>query len=237
MRLKTFALLFGLLVVVVGIFSIAAYNSMPRYPYGWSHCCSKGLNMALLNYADRHAGRLPTGEQTPEASLSLLYREGLADANLLRGKTMPLETVQAILERGELLGPDSTGWHYVEGLTMRDDHRIAVVWDKVGLGHNGQELKGGGHTVLFVGGDERFVPMEEWPAFLEEQQKLLAARSPEAVAAEPCLKAQVRLANGELVEAYDAPFTISCNYKTVSGEFAGSRTSSGSALTPGNLRW
>src|SRR5687768_7827935 len=60
------------------------------YPYGQSHCCDKQLMMALLEYAERHGGWFPQGEETPEASLSLLHREApeSADANLLRGKTV-----------------------------------------------------------------------------------------------------------------------------------------------------
>src|SRR5262245_27795913 len=89
-----------------------------RYPLGWSHCCDKQLMMALLMYADQHGGWFPKGEATPEASLSLLHREdpGLVTANLLRGKTVPEAAVQARLGAGELLTPETCGWHYVEGL-------------------------------------------------------------------------------------------------------------------------
>lgn len=166
----------AILLLIAAITGVSAYNSMPSYPYGRSHCCSKALTIALLEYAEAHGGKYPTGEATPEASLSLLYREKLATPNLLRGKIVPLETVEAVLSRGELLGPDTCGWHYVEGLSRRDDSRIAIVWDKVGLGHNGEALRGGGHTVLFVNLDERVIPEAEWPAFLAEQERLLAAR-------------------------------------------------------------
>jgi hypothetical protein len=83
--------------------------------------------------------------------------------------------VQPILERGDLLGPDTCGWHYVEGLTKSDDTRIAIVWDKAGLDHNGRDLKGG-HSVWLLGGSERIVPAKEWPKFLETQKELMAER-------------------------------------------------------------
>lgn len=165
-----------LLAAVAAVFGVWVYLSMPKYPYGWSHCCSKMLNMTLLQYADAQGGRFPAGEACPEASLSLLYREKLCDANLLRGKTVPLDEVETILNRGDLLGPETCGWHYVEGLTKNDDPRIAIIWDKVGLGHNGEALKPGGHSVIFLNGEEKYVPESEWPEFLEEQQRLLDAR-------------------------------------------------------------
>src|SRR5262249_41673474 len=120
-----------------------------RDPYGHSHCCGKGLWMALANYADEHHGAYPAGEATPQASLSLLCPK-YADADLLRGKTVPLEVVQATLDRGERLGPDTCGWHFVEGL-RRDDVGVALFWDKAGLGHFGERLPAGDHEVFLVG--------------------------------------------------------------------------------------
>src|SRR5271154_2748474 len=110
-----------------------------EFPYGWSHCCDLCLAGCLEDYARDHDGRFPAGERTPEASLSLLYPK-YAAAELLRGKTVPVEVVQAILDRGERLGPASCGWHYVEGLTVSDNPKLALFWDKAGLGHNGQRL-------------------------------------------------------------------------------------------------
>lgn len=141
-----------------------------------SHCCILIVGGALKSYAGDHGGQFPAGKPTPEASLSLLYQGGYADASLLRGKTVPEKTVATVLKSGALLGPDSCGWHYVEGLTTNDDGRIAILWDKVGLGHNGQRLKQGGHEVVFVDGDRQFVPGKDWDTFLKGQEDLLAAR-------------------------------------------------------------
>jgi hypothetical protein len=79
------------------------------------------------------------GGGTPEGSLSLLF-SNYVDAYTLRGKTVPLNVTEEGLETGKL-GPDSCGWHYVEGLTDTDDPQIAILWDKVGLGHNGETDK------------------------------------------------------------------------------------------------
>jgi hypothetical protein len=145
------------------------------YPYGPSHCCDIGLSFCLRDYADSHGGAYPAGEATPEASLSLLYPQ-LADANLLRGKTVPLALTQAALDKHGRLDPATCGWHYVEGLTTGDDPGLALFWDKIGLGHNGQRLSGGGHKVFFVNGESDYIPADRWQAFLDQQQKLHAAR-------------------------------------------------------------
>jgi len=145
------------------------------FPYGWSHSCDKQLMFALRLYAEAHNGAYPAGRETPEASLSLLYPT-YANAAVLQGKTVPLHEVKAILERGERLGPDTCGWHYVEGLTVKDDPQLALCWDKAGLGHNGERRSDGGRMVIFVGRGMEYIPGAQWDAFLEQQQALLEAR-------------------------------------------------------------
>lgn len=144
-----------------------------RYPYGFNHCCDKQIVLGLRAYAEANGGRFPAGEPTPEASLSLLYPD-LCDAYILRGKTKPLEPAEVILAAGGRLTPETCDWHYVEGLTLSDDGRLAIFWDKVGLGHNGERLTPGAHSVGFVGGYTDIV--YDWPGFLAEQAKLHAAR-------------------------------------------------------------
>jgi hypothetical protein len=159
-----------LLVVATGW---AAYRW--RYPYGWSHCCDKQIVIALIHYANTHDGRFPAGEATPEASLSLLYSEDV-DARLLRGKTIFGDETRKLLEAGKRLTPETCDWHYVEGLTTKDRGDIAIFWDKVGLGHNGEQI-GGGHSVGFVNGSTALISGADWPAFLEEQRAMLNARN------------------------------------------------------------
>lgn len=146
------------------------------FPYGWSHCCDTGLWLGLQGYAASHGGAFPAGEATPEASLSLLYPTE-ADANMLRGKIVPLADVEAALKKNGRLDPSTCGWHYVEGMTTSDDGGIAILWDKVGLGHNGERLPQGDHDVLFVSGHTERITGDRWQAFLKEQEKLLASRT------------------------------------------------------------
>jgi hypothetical protein len=145
-----------------------------KYPYGFSHSCDKILFFALQRYAEEHAGAFPAGEETPEASLSLLYPD--VGAEILRGKTVPREIVEPLLKSGARLGPDTCGWHYVEGLRLDDDSHLALAWDKVGLGHNGQRLENGGHYVIFIH-EIDFIPGDRWEEFLEQQRDLLVRRS------------------------------------------------------------
>ena len=169
------------IVAVLFVLGYAAWRHI--YPYGFSHCCDLQLYQGLAEYAQIHDGAFPAGEATPEASLSLLYREKagwggpLADARLLRGKTVPESVVEEVLKRGELLTPETCGWHYVEGLRLDDDHRLALFWDKAGLDHNGGLLPQGGHLVMLVSGFREHIPASKWEHFLEEQRKLLAQRA------------------------------------------------------------
>jgi hypothetical protein len=100
----------------------------------------------------------------------------LADEVVLRGKTVPESVVKEVLERGDLLTPDTCGWHYVEGLRLDDDPRLALFWDKAGLDHMGGRLAEGGHLVLFVRGDRKHISEADWEEFLVEQSNLLAER-------------------------------------------------------------
>jgi hypothetical protein len=202
------------------------------FPYGYSHCCDSCLKFALDAYADKHGGVYPAGQATPEASLSLLFPK-LAGAELLRGKTVPVEKVAKILTSGELLDEESCGWHYVEGLTQRDDRRLAIFWDKVGLGHHGQRLPHGGHTVVFLDGQRRVVSADEWPQFLEEQARLMASRDEKAIKGQPLLAATIRLPSGEIVDHFDGRWQL----ETRSEDGSGFGQTSGPHLSQSVLRW
>jgi len=165
---------------------------------------------ALRTFAEDHNDQFPAGKATPEASLSLLYQGDYANAYLLRGKTVPEKTVATILKGGGLLGPDSCGWHYVEGLTVTDDARIAILWDKVGLGHNGQRLEDGAHEVIFVDGDRQFVAGEDWNGLLKGQQDLMAARAAAPSRGSAILSGQFFFTEGnsQWQSSHDGTFTL-----------------------------
>lgn len=170
--LRRLGILVGLCVLLYG--AGVAYHKY-QYPYGWSHCCDLQLGVALRSYAELNGGWYPKGELTPEASLSLVYRMDPNLWYLLPGKIVPESIVKTRLESGQLLTPDTCGWYYVEGLHKDDDSRLAVAWDKVGLGHNGGRLPKGGHVVLTLSGSHDYIPADEWDQFLADQAVLRAA--------------------------------------------------------------
>ena len=88
---------------------------------------------------------------------------------------VPESVVRARLEGGDLLTPETCGWHYVEGRRKDDNPRLALFWDKVGLGHFGERLSGG-HFVCFVSGPGsiEYISGERWDQFLAEQEQLRA---------------------------------------------------------------
>ncbi len=160
------------LVLVAGGVRLYRYH----YPYGRDHCCDKALGLALSLYAETHGGRFPTGGATPEASLSLLYPDYLS-AEDLRGKTYPVGPAKELLEAGQPLTPETCGWHYIDGLTQNNapSHRIAIAWDKIGLGHSSERLPEGGHSVVFMDAHGQVIKEADWPRFLAEQENAWAA--------------------------------------------------------------
>ena len=228
----------ALVVAIPGLFVLVGYSLYRYYyPYDYKHCCLKILGGSLIAYAERHNGRFPEGAGCPEASLSLLSREDCGvGAETLCGKTVSEEITKQVIDRGELLGPSSCDWHYVEGLTLADDPRIAIVWDKVGLGHDGQRLEQGGHSVFRLGYHEEIVAEAEWPQFLKEQEQLLAVRSDLAKRGIPALTARIRLPTGQIVDHFDGSFTLSERFSN--GFFSsGTGQSSGDRFDTSSMRW
>jgi len=163
-------------VIVLAALAVAAEQVWYRYtyPYGWSHACSAGLCLSLPVYAEDHEGFLPHGEATPEASLSLLFQFDSSTLSYFGGKNISRDIVEAAFKRDGKLSPATCGWHYVEGLRESDNPEIAVAWDKViGLGHNGQRMRGMMHEVVLLSGC-KYVSKQEWPEFIANQKSLLA---------------------------------------------------------------
>jgi hypothetical protein len=175
---RTTAVLVALLKPLCALAIVAAIGylvirwNLPRYPYGPSHYCDKGLAIALHQYADEHGGWFPRGEETPEASFSLLYKQTPELGPALGGKAIPAATSLALLENGQPLTAETCSWHYVEGLRSDDPPQLALFWDETGLGHNGEELRNKGHFVGRVDCSIEFIPDLQWDEFLAEQETL-----------------------------------------------------------------
>jgi hypothetical protein len=102
------------------------------------------------------------------------------------------------------------------------------VWDKVGLGHNGQRLPNGGHEVFFLSGISQVIPGTEWPQFQKNQKALLAARTAMEIRGGPALTAKIRLPSGQVVDHYDGPYRM---------EGSTGSASSGTMLSANQLMW
>jgi hypothetical protein len=231
-RLSIVAIVLGVIAVLV--FAGGAYYKL-KFPYGQSHCCIILVEGALEQYAMENAGRYPTGESSPEASLSLLCRSNYLNAYTIRGMIVPEDTVLKILDSGGLLGPDTCGWHYADGLTRADDTRIALLYCKQPLGHNGQRTKDGGRQVVFVGGNIQWISGGKWPSFLQEQEELLSKRSDRAKSGSPLVYASIELPDGREVESVDGNYEI--QEKSAGPDSSGSGTQSGSGLGRDSLVW
>jgi len=163
------------IAVVICVGAFAWWKVWPKYPYGVSHSCSKALGLELRLYANDHDGWYPYGMKTPEASLSLLCTNNSSVQGILRGKHLPQEVVDRALANNGLLGPASCGWHYIEGLREEDDPQLAVLWDRIiGLDHNGRLKSGLQHEVITVDGSMQYISKQNWPAFVQQQKRLLA---------------------------------------------------------------
>ena len=119
---------------------------------------------------------------TPEASISLVHsldQFGNEYAYILRRRDVSEDVVRQMLQRGQLLDSETCGWNYVEGLRKDSNPKLALFWDKEGLGHNGERLSDGGHIVTFVSGSREHVPAARWDAFLAQQRRLPEAEERE----------------------------------------------------------
>ncbi len=173
MRKKVAIAVVALMLLAGSMYGYYRYH----YPLGMEHRCDIMLWFALSEYAEKHGGAFPSGQATPEASISLVHsldESGYEYAYLLHRRDIPEDVVRQMLKRGQLLDPDTCGWHYVEGLRLDSNPELALFWDKEGLGHNGERLSGGGHIVTFVGLGREHIPESQWDCFLEEQRKLLS---------------------------------------------------------------
>ena len=172
-------------VAVFCILVVGRIYYQAMFPFGQSHCCITAMALALEQYASENAGCYPKGGLTPEASLSLLYKSDIIDPYTLRGMTISETVVRHVLESGGLLGADTCGWQYVDGLAKADDTRIALLYCKQALGHNGEKRKDGGRQVFFVGGNIEMITADKWPGFLQEQKRLLSQHDARATNGSP----------------------------------------------------
>ncbi len=194
----------------IWIIGVLGWAVFARVRNGPPRNCILDFGIALPYYAIDHDGRFPDGGSSSEANLAQLaiprYDVG---PELLCGKSVPLEVTKWALSGNNRLGPDSCGWRYQAGLTLRDDPKLAIIWDNIG---NDYALecccRYGGRQVLTLGGNLLWIPAERWTAFLQNQEVLLSQRTSQAKKGIPLATAKVRSPSGEILSKYDGSWTV-----------------------------
>lgn len=147
----------------------------------WQHAhCMPQAAGSLLAYADDHSGKFP------------IHSNGYGDALLLMTKYMgsswgPLtgpgygHVVFAEAARtGSHVPEEACGRVYVQGLSMTNDPRIAILFDKTAAPADHCQFprrlwSGFVRDVCFVDGHWETIPVGKWTAFAREQIDLLVA--------------------------------------------------------------
>lgn len=158
------------LVLLAGVAAFRHWHRV-NYPYGSGHCCNKALSFMLIGYAAEHGGRFPDAGGSA-ASLALLAKDS-APWDLLVGKGGSADAAEKHFQAHGTLPDEFSTWHYVPGLSRESGPNLALFWDKTGLTHNGKRQSPIKYEVCYVSGMCSLVDERKWPAFLEEQQKLL----------------------------------------------------------------
>ena len=144
----------------------------------WQHAhCMPQLATSFRIYAQDHGGVFP------------VYTNGYGDALLmmtperawfyyLTGPGYDISAFEKALDSGGDVDERRCGRVYVQGLSVTNDSRVGILFDKVAAPpdhcHFPQRLwRGFGREVCFVDGTWHFVPLEGWSAFALEQVALL----------------------------------------------------------------
>jgi hypothetical protein len=138
--------------------------------------CIKYAGMQMLKYADEHDGRFPSHPKGYGNALLLLDEDSY---NTLTGPGYDPAVLHRAKQTGTDLAEEDCGRVYVQGLTIKCDIRIALLFDKLptpGGDHCHLPARMSaplGREVLFKDADMRFIPESKWPEFAKEQIELL----------------------------------------------------------------
>lgn len=172
-----------LLVTGVAAFLAAVYfrtHPMVFNESMWQHAhCMPQATLALQAYADRHGGRYPVHPRGYGNALLLLapYTEG--SFYMLTGPGYDEAPFHEAMRNGSDLAEEDCGRVYVQGLGVKSNPEIAVLFDKI-------PTPGGDHCpfpirvwaslcrdVGLVHGSATRVLETEWPEFARKQIELL----------------------------------------------------------------
>jgi len=144
----------------------------------WQHAhCMPQAASSLRTYAADHAGVFPYHTNGYGDALLMMTPER-AWFYYLTGPGYDASAFREALDSGRDVDESRCGRVYVQGLSVSNDAKIALFFDKVAAppdhSHFPRRLwRGFVREVCFVGGDWDAVPVERWPTFAQEQIGLL----------------------------------------------------------------
>jgi hypothetical protein len=143
----------------------------------WEHAhCIKCAGLTLHGYAGRHDGRFPSDPKGYGNALLQLDEESYF---ALTGPGYDVTPFHEAKRNGTDVAEDDCGRVYVQGLNLKSDGRIALLFDKLPTPggdhcHFPQRLWAPlGREVWLVGGHSEFIRESEWPEFAKNQIELL----------------------------------------------------------------
>src|SRR5262245_47548450 len=146
----------------------------------WEHAhCMPQAAGALLQFAHEHAGRFPYSTSGWGDALMMLTPER-SWFYFINGPGYDNSAFEEGFASGRDVDEKRCGRVYVQGLSITDDPKIAILFDRIAAPPDHCQFPrrlwaGFVREVCFVGGDWRMVPLGEWPEFARQQVELLGA--------------------------------------------------------------
>ena len=143
----------------------------------WSHAhCIKAAGLTLHQWADEHEGKFPYHPKGYPNAL-LLLDDGCY--HTLTGPGYDAAAFHEAKRTGSELREEDCGRVYIQGLTAKSNHEIALLFDKIPTpggdhAHFPERMwRPLGREIWLVGGGQRFIEESEWQTFASTQIDLL----------------------------------------------------------------
>jgi hypothetical protein len=146
----------------------------------WEHAhCMPQAAGAILQYAHEHDGQFPYSTNGWGNALMMLTPER-SWFYIINGPGYDNSAFEEAFASGGKVDEKRCGRVYVQGLSVTNDAKIAVLFDKIAAPPDHCQFPrrlwaGFVREVCFVDGDWRMVPVAEWPEFARQQVDLLVA--------------------------------------------------------------
>ena len=162
-------------IIIIAIIAVAFLvgAQLWLYPFGNRRCALMCMYSPLSTFAYDHGGRFPCSKNGAFDALSQLYPEYTPCPEVLAGISGNRKALAECIKLGKAFSEIECGWVYFQGMSVTDNPKIAILWDRIGgvSGDGRRDLKGR-HPVLFIDGDIQLVKKEQWDLFVKQQQEL-----------------------------------------------------------------